>query len=349
MTALVTTISDVMRYRGAIGQWSWVLHRITGLGVVLFITLHIVDTSWALFYPELYVEAIASYQTPIFTIGEFFLVACVVYHAYNGIRIVVMDFSPSRWRYQQRAAYIVLALSAITLIPVFILMFNHVLHFYAESGPLLGLGDVIAAQLPFVAGIAAAIIGALLVSVVVGLFVRPSASKGKGRGSNIERFWWSFMRISGILILPLVFGHLAMMHVLQGVFDLTTSGAAIVGTGGLINETGTAVEFVASRWNLFVAGVAVWRIYDFLLLTLVVLHGFNGLRLVLTDYTMQNPMLRRASVYLSVIGATVLLVLGAGALIGTIPQSSIDMAEQATQHLIAEANAAAPPVEGTAP
>lgn len=348
MTALVTTITETMRYRGSIGQWSWVLHRLTGLGVVLFVTLHIVDTSWAFFYPELYVHAIASYQTPIFTIGEFILVACVVYHAYNGIRIGVMDFVPRLWRYQQRAAKIVLGLTAITLIPVFILMFNHVLNFYAEGTPLLGIGEVIAAQLPFVAGIAAAIIAALLVSAVVGLVIRPSAKKGKGRGSNIERFWWSFMRVSGLLILPLVFGHLAMMHVLQGVFDLSTSGAAIVGTDA-INQTGTAVEFVASRWNLFVAGVAVWRIYDFLLLGLVVLHGFNGLRLVLTDYTMKNPTLRRASVYLSVIGATVLLVLGGGALIGTIPQSSIDMAEQATQQLINEANAAAPVSETTAP
>lgn len=348
MTTLVTTISDVMRYRGAIGQWSWVLHRVTGLGVVLFITLHIVDTSWALFYPELYVEAIASYQTPIFTIGEFFLVACVVYHAYNGIRVVIMDFRPSRWRYQQRAALVVLGLTAITLIPVFIVMFNDVLHFYSESGPLLGLGQVLVAQLPFVAGISAAIIAALVCSAVVGMIIRRPES-GRLQRSNAERFWWSFMRISGILILPLVFGHLAMMHVLQGVFDLTTSGVAIVGTGGVINETGTAVEFVASRWNMFVAGVAVWRIYDFLLLALVVLHGFNGLRVVLTDYTMENPLLRRASVYLSVIGATVLLVLGASALIGTIPQSSIDMAERATQQLIAEANAANAPVEGTSP
>jgi succinate dehydrogenase / fumarate reductase cytochrome b subunit len=348
VTALVTTITETMRYRGAIGQWSWVLHRLTGLGVVLFVTLHIVDTSWALFYPELYVHAIATYQTPIFTIGEFILVACVVYHAYNGIRIGIMDFMPKLWRHQERAAYIVLGLTAVTLIPVFILMFNHVLHFYAESGPLLGLGDVIAAQLPFIAGIAAAMVGALVYAAIASLIVRPSAKKGKGRGSNIERFWWSFMRVSGLLILPLVFGHLAMMHVLQGVFDLTTSGAAIVGTGGLVNESGTAVEFVASRWNLFVAGVAVWRVYDFLLLTLVVLHGFNGLRLVLTDYTMQSPLLRRASVYLSVIGATVLLVLGGGALIGTIPESSLEMAQEATQQLIAEFNAAAP-VENTAP
>ncbi|HYO87017.1 MAG TPA: succinate dehydrogenase, cytochrome b556 subunit [Candidatus Limnocylindrales bacterium] len=346
MTALVTTITETLRYRGAIGQWSWVLHRITGLGVVLFVTLHVVDTSWALFYPELYVHAIASYQTPIFTIGEFFLVACVVYHAYNGIRIAVMDFRPKLWRHQQRAAIIVIILTLITLIPVFLLMFNHVLNFYAESTPLLGIGEVLAAQLPFIAGIAVAIIAALLFSAVVGL-VLPQRGKRARRGSNIERFWWSFMRVSGLLILPLVFGHLAMMHVLQGVFDLTAVGAGVVGVSGAVNDTGTAVEFVATRWNFFVAGVAVWRVYDFLLLGLVVLHGFNGLRLVLTDYTAKSPLLRRAAVYLSVIGAVVLLVLGGGALLGTIPESSIEMAQEATERLIQ--NADVQPVEDSAP
>ncbi len=340
MTTLVTTITEGLRYRGAVGQWSWILHRIAGLGVVLFITLHIVDTSWALFYPELYVHAIASYQTPIFTIGEFALIACVVYHAYNGIRITVMDFKPKLWRYQQRGAYIVLGLTAVTLVPVFILMFNHVLNFYRESGPLLGLVDVLVAQLPFVAGGVVAVIAALLASALAGLVVREV--KGKRQRSNLERFWWSFMRISGLLILPLVFGHLAMMHILQGVFDLTAAGAGVVGTSA-INDTGTAVEFVASRWNYFVAGVAIWRVYDFLLLVLVVIHGFNGLRYVLTDYTMQSPLLRRAAVYLTVIAAVVLLVLGGGALIGTIPESSLEMAQDATARLIEEAGL--PPVQ----
>ena len=75
MTSLVYTITETMRYRGAIGQWSWVLHRITGLGVLLFLTLHVIDTSWSVFYPALYVEAIAYYQSPLFTLGELALVA----------------------------------------------------------------------------------------------------------------------------------------------------------------------------------------------------------------------------------------------------------------------------------
>ena len=99
MTSLVLTITETLRYRGAIGQWSWVLHRVTGLGVVFFLILHVIDTSWAVFYPAEYVRAIAEYQSPLFTIGEFALVAAVVYHALNGLRIIVMDFWPALTRY----------------------------------------------------------------------------------------------------------------------------------------------------------------------------------------------------------------------------------------------------------
>lgn len=335
MTALVMTVTETLRYRGAIGQWSWVLHRITGLGVVLFLTLHVIDTSWAVFYPEKYVEAIATYQSPLFTLGEFGLIACVIYHAINGLRIALLDNRPHLWQYQQRAAYIVLAITGIILIPVFILMFSHVLEFYNSGEPFLPLADVLAGQVPFIGGFAAAAIAALLYSVIHGVIAGDTESKAVGRhsGSSVERFWWSFMRISGLLIVPLVFGHLAMMHILQGVFDITAQGHTVVGTGGIVNQSGTAVEFVANRWNLLVGGVAIWRIYDFLLLALVVLHGFNGLRYVLTDYTMSSPLLRRASVYLCVIAGVTLLALGTGALLGTIDQTAIEMAQEAAASL----------------
>jgi succinate dehydrogenase / fumarate reductase cytochrome b subunit len=334
LTSLVLTITETLRYRGALGQWSWVLHRVTGLGVVLFLTLHVVDTSWAVFYPDLYVHAIAAYQSPLFTIGEFALVASVVYHALNGIRIVVIDYRPKWWKFQQRAALIVFGLSVIILIPTFILMFGHVLNFYNEGAQTLSLIEVLTTQAPFAAGFAVAIIAALLFSLVFGAIAgnKKDVRVGAGQGSRIERFWWSFMRISGVIIVPLVFGHLAMMHLIQGVFDITAANFTVVGTTAL-NQSGTAVEFVANRWNMLVAGVAVWRLYDVALLALVVIHGFNGLRYVLTDYTMSSPLLRRASIYLCVIAAVVLLVLGAGALLNTITDSAIEIAEQAVANL----------------
>jgi succinate dehydrogenase / fumarate reductase cytochrome b subunit len=333
LTSLVLTLTETLRYRGAIGQWSWVLHRLTGLGVVLFLTLHVIDTSWAVFYPELYVRAIAAYQTPLFTLGEFGLVACVVYHAYNGLRIALIDTRPAWWKYQQRAAKIVLAATGITLVPVFILMFSHVVKFYQspESANVLPLVEVLREQLPFIAGIAIAVIGAVLFSAVTGVIAGDSEAQTKRQGSQIERFWWSFMRISGLLIVPLVFGHLAMMHILQGVFDITTQ-TTVVGTP-FINESATAVEFVANRWGLVVGGVFVWRVYDFALLVLVTIHGFNGLRYVLTDYTAKSRLLKNASIYLATIGAVVLLVVGGAALFNTIPATAIEQAELAMERL----------------
>jgi succinate dehydrogenase hydrophobic anchor subunit len=154
----------------------------------------------------------------------------------------------------------------------------------------------------------------------------------------MERFWWSYMRVSGLLIVPLVFGHLALAHIVQGVFEINMAGAQIAGvpineagaqlTNG-INNSGTAVEYVAERWNFLLGGVAVWRIYDAALLALVTVHGFNGLRYVLTDYTMTSPLLRRAAVYLCFMGAAALLVVGVLALIGTIEPTAVQLAEQA--------------------
>lgn len=336
MTSLVLTVTETLRYRGALGQWSWVLHRISGLGVILFLTLHVIDTSWAVFYPDLYVKAIAVYQSPLFTVGEFGLVACVIYHALNGLRIAIIDYKPVWWKYQQRAAIYVLIGTALILVPVFILMFGHVLRFYNDpERQILGLDAVIESQIPFAVGIAVAVVAAVILSGLYSLIAPTAVTAGKKtkpQGSRIERFWWSYMRISGFLIVPLVFGHLAMMHVIQGVFDITAAGHTVVGTTAP-NVSGTSVEFVANRWNLLVAGVAVWRLYDFGLLALVVVHGFNGLRLVLTDYTTFSPVLKRAAVYLCVIGAAVLLTLGSLALLNTIDSSAIKIAEQTAANL----------------
>jgi succinate dehydrogenase / fumarate reductase cytochrome b subunit len=331
LASLVYTLTETLRYRGALGQWSWVLHRLTGVGVVFFLFLHVIDTSWAVFYPEKYVEAIAVYQSPLFTLGEFGLVAAVVYHAINGLRISILDNRPNLWRYQQRAAIVVLGICALILIPVFILMFGHVLDHYGEGPAQLPLTFVLQEQIPFIVGLLVALVASIFFSVIYSVIAGDTRSKPRVRdrqGSKIERFWWSYMRVSGLLIVPLVFGHLALVHVIQGVFDITTQGALVTGTSA-VNASGTAVEFVAQRWNTLIAGVAIWRLYDFALLALVTVHGFNGLRYVLTDYTMNNAILRRAMIYLCVIGAVVLLVMGTGALLGTIDQAAIEMAEEA--------------------
>lgn len=332
MTALVTTVAETLRYRGAIGQWSWVLHRLTGLGVLFFLILHVIDTSWSVFYPAKYEEAIAIYQSPLFTLGEFALVAAVVYHALNGLRIVIFDYNPHLWKHQSKAALGVLGVSVLILIPTFIGMMGHVLNHYSGNPFIMPLGDILLAQLPFMAGMGAALIASIVLSGAYGLVAGNSNPVKKGKPSRLERFWWSFMRISGTLIIPLVFGHLAMMHVLQGVFDITAgNNFATVGTN-LTNASGTATEFVFNRWSYAIAGVYVWRLYDFALLALAAIHGFNGLRYVLTDYA-GNTLLKRALVIMCIIGATILLAVGGAALFATVDSTAIRMAQQAITEL----------------
>jgi succinate dehydrogenase / fumarate reductase, cytochrome b subunit len=98
MSTMKTTLSGYMRYRGREGQLSFLLHRFTGLGTVLFLAIHIVDTAFVYFSPELYDHAIAIYQTTLFGIGEMFLVFSVLYHGTNGIRITVFDRWPHLWK-----------------------------------------------------------------------------------------------------------------------------------------------------------------------------------------------------------------------------------------------------------
>lgn len=329
MATLVTTVTETLRYRGKIGQWAWVLHRLSGLGTVLFLILHVVDTSWAAFYPEQYEQAIREYQSPLFTIGEFFLVAAVVFHAINGLRIILLDFKPEWWRYQERAMMWVLVVTAILLIPTFILMVGHVLDFYGEEHDIASVQEIVETQSQFVIGFAVIIVAALVLSGLYGLVVRDD--RGFKLPGRLEATLWSFMRLSGVLIVPLVFGHLAMMHVLQGVFDITGGGIDVIGTD-MVNESGKAVEFVGARWDMLVAGVAIWRLYDGLLLALVVIHGFNGLRYVVNDYA-HHPLVNRALNYAIIFGAVALIILGAAALFAGVDETAYEMATEMTEQV----------------
>jgi len=340
VTSLVFTVRETLRYRGAIGQWSWVLHRLSGVGVVIFFALHVVDTSWAVFYPELYVKAIAAYQSPLFTVGEFGLVFAVVYHAINGIRIAIFDNRPDLWRYQDRAAVIVMIITLALLAPVFLGMLSHVIDFYVTEQAIASshMLDVvlfsIAEQLPFIAGFVGALAASIVLAALYSLLRGESstAASGSPQASPIERFWWGFMRLSGLLILPLVFGHLALMHVVQGVFDITAAQvvAGTLAENASIGAVPTAVEFVYHRWTYAAGGVFVWRVYDMFLLVLVTLHGFNGLRYVLTDYTSSNDFARRTAVAFCTIVAAILLAVGGAVLFVPLEQNIIEEALAAT-------------------
>ncbi|MCQ1987689.1 succinate dehydrogenase, cytochrome b556 subunit [Arthrobacter sp. zg-Y844] len=103
-------------YRGREGQWSWVVHRITGVAIFFFLLVHVLDTSLVRVSPEAYNVVIESYKNPIMGLGELGLVAAIVFHAFNGLRVVLIDFWKKGPKYQRQMLWGVLALWAVTVI-----------------------------------------------------------------------------------------------------------------------------------------------------------------------------------------------------------------------------------------
>lgn len=73
-------------------MWSWILHRGSGLAVLGFLFLHILDTSLIGFGAEHYNNFVRLYQKATFRWLEVLLMGLVIYHAFNGLRIIVLDF-----------------------------------------------------------------------------------------------------------------------------------------------------------------------------------------------------------------------------------------------------------------
>ncbi len=105
-------IGEGLRYGGGVGQWSWLIHRLTGLGILLFLVIHIVDTFLVVAFPASYDWTVAiyggrydgTYYWPLrwaFRAGELGLIASVLFHSLNGVRIVLFDFWPGAAKYQK--------------------------------------------------------------------------------------------------------------------------------------------------------------------------------------------------------------------------------------------------------
>ena len=130
---LSTTVVNVRHYRGGAGQWAWVFHRVSGLGVLLFLMLHILDTSTVHFAPAEYNFFVRLYKSPLFGLAEIGLGAALIFHALNGLRLVVLDFWPRLWEWQEQAQWIVWVLFAVIFVPMAGIMLLRLINHYAAS------------------------------------------------------------------------------------------------------------------------------------------------------------------------------------------------------------------------
>ncbi len=90
-------------------------------------------------------------------------------------------------------------------------------------------------------------------------------SRRRRSGTSFEMYSWIFMRVSGLLLVVLVLGHLLIMNILDGGVQR-------------IN-----FAFVAGRW-----ASPFWQTWDLMQLWLAELHGTNGLRTIINDYAVRD-------------------------------------------------------------
>src|SRR5438132_7675138 len=92
-------------YKGREGQWSWIAHRITGVAIILFLFAHVVDTALVGWGPNAYNRVVAVYHKPFVRLLQLALVGMVIYHALNGLRIMVIAFCPRANDFNRRLIY----------------------------------------------------------------------------------------------------------------------------------------------------------------------------------------------------------------------------------------------------
>lgn len=109
------TARPLQRYRIRTGMLAWVFHRLSGLALVGYLVIHVWGLK-AITNREAYNALITSYHAPIFKVGEFLLLCAVVYHALNGLRIVLIDFVG--WSPNQKRLFWTLGAVAVVLIGV---------------------------------------------------------------------------------------------------------------------------------------------------------------------------------------------------------------------------------------
>ena len=110
------TASTGMPYRGKSGQWAFISHRVSGFLVFMFLLLHVVDVSLVQ-DKHLYDEVHAVYGNVVLRVFEVTLLFALVFHALNGLRIILIDFFPDAIRQDKLWIFVVVFLTLAAGIP----------------------------------------------------------------------------------------------------------------------------------------------------------------------------------------------------------------------------------------
>lgn len=110
-------------YAGDSGQYAWALHRATGLGIIFFLLVHILDIMLIGLGRDVYDHTVEFYGRAFIIPMEIALVGAVIYHALNGLRVILIDFWPGGVKNQRVMYYMALIAAVALTIPSAIIIF----------------------------------------------------------------------------------------------------------------------------------------------------------------------------------------------------------------------------------
>lgn len=79
-------------YYKFIGSWAWMLHRLSGLALIFYLSLHIWVINSLTYGPDTFNKVMTFLGSPLFKILEVGLWGVILFHAFNGVRVVIVDF-----------------------------------------------------------------------------------------------------------------------------------------------------------------------------------------------------------------------------------------------------------------
>ena len=108
----------------SLGSWAFILNRITGLGLTLYLFLHLIMLGQLAKGPDAYDGFIALVKNPVFLFGELLVIAAALIHGLNGIRVGVTSFGIGNSK-QKQLFIILMSMAVIAIIYFAFRMFAH--------------------------------------------------------------------------------------------------------------------------------------------------------------------------------------------------------------------------------
>ncbi len=116
---------DVYPGRG-LGMWAFWLHRLSGLAIVFYLMMHVLVISTVVGGSGNFNAAMTTLKAPIFVLLEMGLLACILIHGFNGVRIVLFDLGYGVKK--QKEIFIgLMALAVIPFVIGFMIALPHIL------------------------------------------------------------------------------------------------------------------------------------------------------------------------------------------------------------------------------